>query len=67
MRVLTDCMHPLGGAHAAVLDWTTQSAADYGAPTRSQWEDWVNSEHRKLSSLPTKAVSSLHVVEPECG
>ncbi len=37
-------------AHAAVFNWKTQYAADYGASKRRHGEYWVNPEHYELSS-----------------
>ncbi|HRP34355.1 MAG TPA: S9 family peptidase [Gammaproteobacteria bacterium] len=37
-------------AHAAVFNWKTQYAADYGASRRRHGEYWVNPEHYELSS-----------------
>ena len=37
-------------AHAAVFNWKTQYAADYGASKRRHGEFWVNPEHYELSS-----------------
>jgi dipeptidyl aminopeptidase/acylaminoacyl peptidase len=37
-------------AHAAVFNWLTQYAADYGASKRRHCEFWVNSSHYELSS-----------------
>ncbi len=37
-------------AHAAVFNWKTQYAADYGASRRRHGEYWLNPEHYELSS-----------------
>jgi dipeptidyl aminopeptidase/acylaminoacyl peptidase len=44
-------------AHAAVFNWLTQYAADYGASRRRHGEYWVNPEHYELSSPHTGAAN----------
>ncbi|NGX15427.1 S9 family peptidase [Wenzhouxiangella sp. XN24] len=44
-------------AHAAVFNWLTQYAADYGASKRRHGEFWTNPGHYKLSSPHTGAAN----------
>jgi dipeptidyl aminopeptidase/acylaminoacyl peptidase len=44
-------------AHAAVFNWKTQYAADYGASKRRHGEYWLNPEHYELSSPHTGAAN----------
>jgi dipeptidyl aminopeptidase/acylaminoacyl peptidase len=45
-------------AHAAVFNWKTQYAADYGASKRRHGEYWLNPEHYELSS-PHKGAANF--------
>jgi dipeptidyl aminopeptidase/acylaminoacyl peptidase len=44
-------------AHAAVFNWLTQYAADYGGSRRRHGEYWVNPEHYERSSPHTGAAN----------